>query len=138
MVHQDLVLLDPFAVGLAGGEGGLEFFVGDDALLGEVHQQHFAGLQAAFRFDVFRPDGQHAGFRGHDQLAVMRFEPAGGAQTVTVKSGADHTSVGERDGGGTIPGFHEGGVIFVERGLVLRHGRVAIPGFGYEHRHDMR
>ena len=84
MVHQDLVLLDPFAIGLAGGERGLEFFVGDDALLGEVHQQHFAGLQAAFRFDVLRPDGQHAGFRCHDELAIMRLEPAGRAQAIAV------------------------------------------------------
>ena len=60
------------------------------------------------------------------------------AQAIAVERCADHSTVGEGDGGRTVPGLHQRSVIFVEGLLVLGHGRVVIPGFRNQHRHDVR
>ena len=82
--------------------------------------------------------GKHAGFRRHDQQAAVGYQIARGTQTVAVERGADHAAIRERNSGGAIPGLHQRGVIFVKRFLIRMHGAIAIPGFGNQHRHDVR
>ncbi len=136
-IEGDLLFVEPLAVGLAGGEPLLDFRVGDDAAGGEVGEEHFAGLEAAFFLDVFGLDGEDAGFGSHDEEAVMGDHVAGGAEAVAVESGADEAAIGKGYGSGTVPRFHEGGVVLVEGLLGRVHGGVVIPGFGHEHGHDV-
>ena len=56
--------IQPLAVGLAGGEGGLAFLVGDHLLLHRIHQQHLAGLEPGLAQNVLRRDIQHAHLAG--------------------------------------------------------------------------
>ncbi len=48
----DHPLFEPLAVGMHGGELGLDLVVVDDAALRGVDQEHLAGLQAALRDDL--------------------------------------------------------------------------------------
>ena len=136
-VDGDLLLLEPFAVGLARGERLLDLGVGDDALLNGVDEEHAAGLQAAFLEDVFGRNFDDAGFGGENDQIVLGDDVAAGAQAVAVERGADDAAVSECDGGGTVPRLHQRGVVLVEGALVLVHVRIAGPGFGNEHGHDV-
>src|SRR5208282_5524706 len=95
--------LEPIAVRLAGGEVLLDFGVGDDALLYGVDEEHAAGLEAALFADVFSGDVENAGFGSKHNKVVFGDDVAAGAQTVAVECGADNASIGEGDGGGTVP-----------------------------------
>ena len=136
-VERDLVILQPLGVGLAAPEALLHFFIWNDAALGGIHQQHFSRLQASFELYFLRRDRQHASFRRHDQQAAVGFEITRRPQTIAVQRGADYAAVRERYSSRTIPGLHQGSVIFVERLFVRMHGAVAIPGFGNQHGHHM-
>ncbi len=48
----DLVLRDPLAVGLLGGDGLLDLLVGDDAALGDVDEEHLARREPPLLDDV--------------------------------------------------------------------------------------
>ncbi len=63
LIESDLVFGQPLGVGLAGVEALLGFLVGDDAAGHGIDQEHLAGLEAAFAFDVAGGDGEDAGFR---------------------------------------------------------------------------
>ena len=102
-----------------------------------IDEEHAAGLQAAFLANVFGGDVDDAGFGGEDDEVVLGDDVAAGAQAVAVERGADDAAVGKGDGGGAVPGFHEGGVVLVEGALVLVHVGIAGPGFGDEHGHDV-
>jgi len=104
VVKADLLLFNPLAVGLAGGQRALDLVVGDDALLSGIAEQHAAGLEAPFIDHILRLDGEHAGLRGHDQQVVGGDEVAGRAQAVAIERGADNAAVGEGDGGGAVQG----------------------------------
>ena len=135
--EQDLGALEPFAIGMRGGEALLDLVVRDDAALLHVDQQHAAGLEAPFGDDLLFRNRQHAHFRGHDHQTVLGHEIARRTQAVAVERRADLASVGEGDGGGAVPRLHQRGVIFVERAALLVHQRIAGPGFGNQHHHGV-
>ena len=120
---------------MALGERRLEFLVGNEAAFVEIDQQHLARLQAPLHDDVFFRHRQHADFRSHDDAVVAGDDVARRPQAVAVERGADLPSVGESDGGGTVPWLHQGGVIFVEGAAFLVHERIARPRLGYHHHH---
>ncbi len=138
LVDGDLLLLEPFAVGLAAGKVLLDLGVGDDALLHGVDEEHAARLQAALLENVLGRNFDDAGFGGEHDQVVLGDDVAAGAQAVAVERGADDFAVGECDGGRAIPRLHQRGVVLVEGALVLVHVRIAGPGFGNEHGHDVR
>ena len=118
LIELNLVISQPFAVGLPGGEGLLEFLVGDDAAFDGVGEEHLAGLEAAFEFDVFGFDREHAGLRGEGRSGrvVIGDEVTSGTEAVAVEGGADHPAIGERQGteAGPVPRLHQRAVIFVK------------------------
>ncbi len=61
LLHRDLLLFEPLAVGLAAGELMLDLVVGDDALLDGVDQEHAARLQAALFANVLGGNLDDAG-----------------------------------------------------------------------------
>ena len=136
-VDGDLVFLEPIGVRLAAGEAVLDLLVGDDAALLGVHQQHAAGLEAAFEADLLGGEVEHAGLGGDNDAVVVGHQVAGGPQAVAVEGGADEAAVGEGDGGRAVPGLHQRGVVFVKGPFFGRHGGVAGPGLGDEHGHDV-
>ena len=138
VLQHDLRALQPLLVGMRGGKLLLQLFIGDDALLLEVDQQHLAGLETPLVGDVLFGELQAAHFRGEQDVPVIARHVAGRAKPVAVQRGADHLAVGEHHGGGAVPRFHEGGVIFVEGAAVLVHQRVARPCLGDQHHHGMR
>ena len=134
---RDLLLLEPFGVGLARGQLLLDLGVGDDALLHGVDEEHAAGLQAAFLANVFGGNFDHAGLGGEHHQIVLGDDVAAGTQAVAVERCADDFAVSEGDGGGAVPRLHQRGVVLVEGALVLVHVRIAGPGLGNEHGHDV-
>ena len=99
-------------------------------MLGEVEPEHGAGLQAALAGDVLGRDVENAGLGGEHEEPLLGEGPAGGAEAVAVQRGAHARAVGERDGGGTVPGFHERGMVFVEAAYVVAHVVFGTPGLG--------
>jgi hypothetical protein len=120
------------------GKLGLDLVVCDDPPLLEVDQQHLAGLQAPLLHDLAFRNGQHAGFRRHDDALVRGDEPARGAQAVAVERSADLAPIREHDRGGAIPRLHQRGVVFVERLALVIHQRIAGPGLRDQHHGGMR
>ena len=127
MVQRDLIFLQPLRVRLPRRQLLFHFFVGDQALLFGIDQQHAAGREPALHAHLFGLHRQHAGFRRHDHQTVVGHQITAGAQTVAVELRADHAAVGEGHRRRAIPGFHERGMIFVERLDVLGHGANRCP-----------
>ena len=134
----ELGLLQPFAVGVFGGELRLDLGIVDDAAFFKVDQQHFAGLEAPFADDFLLRHRQHTRLGGHDDVVVVGDDVARRAQAVAVQRGADLAAVGEGDGGGAVPRLHQRGVVFVEGLAVGIHQRVAGPCLGDQHHHGVR
>ena len=67
----DLPLLQPLAVGVRGGQLGLDLVVVDDPALGGVHEEHPAGLEAALAHHLGGVDVEHAHLRGQHHQAVV-------------------------------------------------------------------
>ena len=131
----DQVAVQPFAVGLAGGVALLELLVPDDAPFFGIHQQHPPRLEPGFLHDALRREIQHPHLGGEDELIVVRHVIPGGPQAVAVQHRAHHVAVGEEDGGRTVPGLHERGVILVQIPLGAGNGAVVAPGLRDRH-HD--
>ena len=122
-------------VGLGGRQLRLDFLILDDATFFQIDQQHLAGLEPPFADDIVFLDRQHARFRCHDDMIIIGHEETRGAQAIAVQRGTDLAAIGEGDGGGAVPWFHQRCVIFVEGATLGIHHRVAGPGFGHQH-HD--
>ncbi len=137
-MHADLRAVEPLLVGMGRGKLGFDLLIGDDAALFEIDEQHLAGLEPPFLDDRLLRDRQDAGLRRHDDEAIIGDEIAGRTQTVAVERGADLSAVGKRHGGGTVPRFHQTGVVFVEGAALGIHERVAGPGLGDQHHRRMR
>ena len=138
LIDGDLVRLQPLGIGLARGQTLFDFFVGNDAACDGIHQKHLARLQSALFFDLLGSDIEHACFGSHDDQSIVRHDIPAGTKAVAIEGCPDHTTVGERNGCRTVPGFHHAGVVFVESALLRLHVRVAGPGLGNQHRHYMR
>ena len=81
-------------------------------------------------------DRQQAGLGAEHDEAVVRLDPAAGAQAVAVERRADDRAVRERDRGGAVPRLHEAGVEGVEALEVV--GQVVAPGVGLGDHHHHR
>ena len=112
------VLVQPGAIGLARADLVLDLGIGHDAAADRVDQEQASGLQPTPREDPFGRDIQHAGFGRADDEIILRHHVPEGPQSVAVQGRADAVAVAGRDEGGTVPRFHEAGVVFVE-GLLL-------------------
>ncbi|MGC0381998.1 hypothetical protein RKD33_002215 [Streptomyces sp. SAI-129] len=134
----DLAGFHPLAVRLLGGELGLDLVVLDDPVLGGVHEEHAAGLQAALADHLGGVDVEDADLGAEDDQAVVGDPVAAGAQTVAVEDGADLGAVGEGDAGGAVPGLHHRGVELVEGAPVRLHGGVVLPRLRDHHQHGVR
>ena len=126
----DQVLVQPLAVGLPGSIGLLQFIIAEDTSLLQVHQQHPARLQPGFLDDLLRGQVQHTHLGGEDEPFVPGDIVPGGPQAVAVQHRPHPVAVGEEDGGRTVPGLHEGGVVLVEVPLGPGDGGVVLPGLG--------
>ncbi|SLD46184.1 Uncharacterised protein [Mycobacteroides abscessus subsp. massiliense] len=131
--HQ--TFLEPLLVRLGRGQLGLDLFIGNNAPLGGVHQEHAAGLQAGALYDGGRVQVQHAGLGGHHDKSVVGHPHTRRPQTVAVQDRADDGAVGEADGRRPIPGLHQGRVEFVERAQFGAHIFVPFPRLGDHHQH---
>ena len=134
-LHQ--MLVQPLAVGLAGGVVALELVVVDHAAGLRVHQQHAARGQAGLDGDLLRRNVQHAHLGGEDEVVVVGDIVAGGAQAVAVQRCAHHVAVGEQDGGGAVPGLHHCGVIVVQVALFPGDVPLVLPGLGNGDHHGL-
>ena len=135
LAERDLVVGQPFAVGVLGGQLGLDLVVVDQAALGRVDQEHAPRLEASLAHDALGGDVEHAHLRGQDDQPVVGDPVAGRAEAVPVEHGADHGAVGEAHRGGPVPGLHQRGVVAVEGPPVRVHGGVVLPRLGDHHQH---
>ena len=134
----DLVLVEPLAVRARSRERALDLLVVDDAALCRVDQEHPAGLQPALAHDVFRRHVEDPRFGREDDQVVPGHVVAAGAQSVAVEHGANLRAVGERNGGGAVPRFHQARVVLVEGALLVVHRLVIRPRLGNHHHHGVR
>jgi len=134
IVHVELPR-EPLGVRLFVGEAGLDLGVVDQPVLVEVDQQHAAGPEASLLNDLVGRQVEHARLGGEDDETVVGDPEASGTQAVAVERGAHQGAVGEADGGGAVPGLHEGGVEAVEVAAAGVHGGVVLPGLGDHHHH---
>ena len=138
MIESDLIVLQPFRIGLAGSELLFYLFIRNQSFLFHINQQHPARRKPALHANVFWFDGKHSCFRGHHDQTVRRDQEAAGAESIAIEFCADHAAIGECHGSRAIPRLHQRSVVFVKRFDVLRHGSVMIPGFRDQHGHDVR
>ena len=103
-----------------------------------VDQQHLAGLQPPLALHARRGKRERAGFGREHHEIVRSHCPSAGAQPVAIERGADHATIRERQGGGTIPGLHHGRMELVERAPLRIHQSVALPRLGNEHHQRLR
>ncbi|MPM13783.1 hypothetical protein SDC9_60142 [bioreactor metagenome] len=128
----------PVSVRCLGRQAPLDLLVGDDAVLGEVGEEHLAGLQPALGAQVVVGDVEHAGLRGQHHQAVVGDPVATGTQAVAVEDRADLGAVGERHAGRAVPRLHQAGVVGVEVAHLLGHVVVVLPGLRDHHQHRVR
>ncbi len=135
-VHEARV--QPLLVRVLRGQACLHLVVRHDATVLGVDQEHPARLQAALLDDPRRVELEDAGLRGQHHQAVVGDGVPGRAQAVAVEHGSDERAVGEGDGGGAVPGLHEGRVELVERPARGVHLLVVLPGLRDHHEHGVR
>ena len=138
VVQMDLVFLKPLRVRPPRRQALFQFLVRDDAAFGQVGEEHLARLQTPFELHFLRLHRQHAGFRRHDQQAVVRHQVARRTKAVAIERRADHPAVRESHRRRAVPRLHQRRVIFIKRALLGRHGGVGVPRFRNQHRHDVR
>ena len=73
-----------------------------------------------------------------DEESVLRERPARWTKSVPVQRRAHARAVRERHGGGSVPRFHQRGVVFVERADVVPHVVLRAPRLRNEHHHRVR
>jgi len=132
-VERALVLANPVAIRMLRGELMLDLVVGDNALLSRVDQEHASWSQAAFEFDFFGRNVEHARLGGHDHHALLGDPVTTGAQTIAVEQSAHQRAIREGHRGRSIPRLHQTGLILIVGLLLVRHALVAGPGLGNEH-----
>ena len=136
-VELDADGVNPLLVGLGGAQLVLQLVVVDDAAGFHVDQEHLARLQAPFLDDLAFRNRQGARFRRHYDQIIFRHDVTCRAQAIAVECGTNLLAVGKRHGGGAVPGFHHGSVVFVEGATVVVHQGVLFPGLGHHHHHGL-
>ena len=103
-----------------------------------INEEHAARLEAAFVQDAIRRHVKHADLGSHDDQVVFRHVVAGRAQAVAVQDRANFQPVGESDGSGSVPRFHEAAMVIVERLFLVAHAFMIQPRLGDHHHDGMR
>ena len=129
------VFLEPEAIRALGRELTLDLFIGDDAALLGIDEEHPARLQAAFLGDLIRRHIEHTDLRSHDDAVILRHIIARRAEAVAIKYGANLLAIGESNGGRAIPWLHQAGVILIEGLPCIVHALMVGPRFGDHHHH---
>ena len=133
------VVIQPFAVRLTLCIEILNGFVVDQLAFDGIHQQHLSGVQSFFLDDLFcRNIVQCTDLRGQDQTSVIGHIITGRTQTVSVQYCTHDVAVGENDRSRTVPRFHHGCVVLIERTLFTAHGGDMLPRFRNSHHHCQR
>ena len=137
-VHGDFTFLRPAAVGFTACGVVLEFRIEYQTALFKVAVDHLAGFEPALADDFGGFEVKHSGFGGEHENAVFRQGVTGGAESVAVEDCAGIHTVGERDGGGAVPRFHQGGVIIEKSADVASEMIVLSPCLRDQHQHGVR
>ena len=138
VLEPDEAGVQPLVVGLLGRQGRLDLGVLDDPVLGQVEQEHPAGLEPALAGDGLLVDVEDTGLRRQHDQAVLGDPEASRAQAVAVQHGADLVAVGEGHAGRAVPRLHQRGVELIERPPSGVHGLVVLPRLGNHHHDRMR
>ncbi len=137
VVEQNLGAIEPLLVGVCRCQLGLEFLVIDDPPRLHVDQEHLARLQPPFLDNLVLRYFQHTHFRGHQHQVIIGDQITGRSQTIAVQGGSDLPAVGKGNRSGSIPGLHQGGMIFIESTPFFIHQRIAGPGLGNQQHHGV-
>ena len=135
-LHQ--ILVQPLAVGLAGGVVFLDLVIVQHLPLLRIDQEHPAGTQTVLLHDMGLVQIQHAHFGSQDQPVVVHEIVPGGPQTVAVQHRPHLLPVGEEDSRRAVPGFHHGGIVPVEIPLLHAEGLIVLPGLRDADHHGQR
>ena len=81
---------------------------------------------------------EHPRLRAEHDVAVLRLDPAAGAQAVAVERGADDAAVGEGDGRGPVPRLHQARVEGVEALELVGEVVAVLVGLRDHHHHRVR
>lgn len=123
-----------FEIGVVG-DALPDVGVAQEGAGGEVKRNHATRTEAARLGDFAGEVVHEACFGGEDDVAVVEYLVAGGAESVAVEGSADGASVSEDDGSGAVPRFHDAGVIAEEGARFGGEDFVFFPGRGHHH-HD--
>ena len=137
VLELDLSGIEPLAVGVLGGQVGLDLVVVDDPARAGVHQEHPPRLQPALAHHLVGGHVDDPDLAGQHHQAVVGHPVAGRAQPVAVEDRADHRAVGEGHRRRAVPRLHQGGVVPVEGPAGRVHGPVVLPGLGDHHQHGV-
>ena len=131
------VLLHPAAIRLASRKTVLDLGIEDQAMMFEIEKKDLAGFQASLALHFFRRNIQNSGLARQNKESVFTFCVTCRAQTVAVEDRAGVDAVCESDSRGTIPWFHQSGVIFEESPDIAAHVIFCPPSLRDEHQHGV-
>ena len=120
------------------GQTLLEFGIIVHPSLTRINHQNLTRLETSLLTDLCRINGKHSGFARYHHRIITGNQIAGRTESVTVKHTSGITSVTEKNGGRSVPRFHQNGMIFIESLQRITDRILAIERFRHEHRHGMR
>ncbi len=126
---------NPVAPRLERGDLGFDLVVFDDSTRRGVDDEHATRLEATLSDHLRGVDVVHADLGRHDDEPVVRHEETSGSKPVAIEGRASDRSVGEGEGRGAVPRFHERRVIPIEVATTGFHGVIVLPRLG-DHHHD--
>ena len=131
------MLLQPLAIRMLAGDLVLDFVIANDATLLRIDDQHPTGTETILFHDGGGINVHHTHLGGQHNGVVFCNVVTGGTQAIAVQCGADGAAIGKGHGGGAIPGFNKGVVVFKE-GLQIRvQMGIFTPGLRNHHHHSM-
>ena len=104
----------------------------------QVDLEHLARPQTSGGQHVGRIDIDGADLGREQQAVVARHVIASGTQSVAVERRTEGVTVGEGDGGRSVPGLHQHGLIGIVRAAHLGQVLVVVPWLGHKHRDGTR
>ena len=103
-----------------------------------IDKQYLSRLEASFFLDGLRLEADDTSLACHHHHVIFRNEVACRTQAVTVQHTSGIPSVAEKQGGRSVPRFHQDGMVFVECLQVFADRILVVERFGHQHRHGMR